>query len=93
MDLSAQLNHGVNHTDAMSLLKEHLAKIPHVLTDPAPDAEILEFNLAGPVLAVRPYVHNDHCWQVYFDTNRIIRETFGRANFPVPEQHVALRNF
>ncbi|MGD0887453.1 MAG: mechanosensitive ion channel family protein [Thermodesulfovibrionales bacterium] len=92
VDLKAQLNHGVNHAEAIRLLKEHLAKIPHVLTDPAPDVEILEFNLAGPVLAVRPYVHNDHYWQVYFDTNRIIRETFGEANFPVPEQHLALRN-
>ncbi len=92
VELKAQLNHGVNHAEAIRLLKEHLAKIPHVLPDPAPDVEILEFNLAGPVLAVRPYVHNDHYWQVYFDTNRIIRETFGEANFPVPEQHLALRN-
>ena len=92
VDLKAQLNHGVNYADAGKLLKERLMKIPHVLTDPAPDVEILEFNLAGPVLAVRPYVHNDHYWQVYFDTNRIIQETFGEANFPVPEQHLALRN-
>jgi len=92
IDLKAQLNHGVNHAEAIRLLKEHLAKIPHVLTNPAPDVEILEFNLAGSVLAVRPYVHNDNYWQVYFDTNRVIRETFGQANFPVPEQHLALRN-
>ena len=92
VDLKAQLNHGVNYADVGKLLKERLMKIPHVLTDPAPDVEILEFNLAGPVLAVRPYVHNDHYWQVYFDTNRIIRETFGEANFPIPEQHLALRN-
>ena len=56
------------------------------------DVEILDFNLAGPVLAVRPYCHTDHYWQVYFDTNRAIREAFGAAGFPVPEQHVALRN-
>jgi len=92
VDLKAQLNHGVNHAEAIRLLKQHLAKIPHVLTEPAPDVEILEFNLAGPVLAVRPYVHNDHYWQVYFDANRVIRETFGEANFPIPEQHLALRN-
>jgi small conductance mechanosensitive channel len=58
---------------------------------PAPDVEILEFNLAGPVLAVRPYCHTDHYWQVYFDTNRAIRESFGDAQFPVPERHFALR--
>jgi small conductance mechanosensitive channel len=43
-------------------------------------------------LAVRPYCHTDHYWQVYFDTNRAIREAFGAAGFPVPEQHVVLRN-
>jgi small conductance mechanosensitive channel len=44
------------------------------------------------VLAVRPYCHNDHYWQVYFDTNRLIRESFGEAGFAVPEQHLAVRN-
>lgn len=92
VDLKAQLNHSVDHNTAIRILKERLAKIPNVKTDPAPDVEILEFNLAGPVLAVRPYCHTDHYWQVYFDTNRAIRESFGAAGFPVPEQHLVLRN-
>ena len=92
MDLKAQLNHTVDHARAIKLLKERLAKIPNVITDPAPDVEILEFNLAGPVLAVRPYVHNDNYWQVYFDTNRVIRESFGEAGYPVPEQHMVMRS-
>ena len=90
MDLVAQLNHGVDHKDAMRRLKERLASIPNVMTDPAPDVEILSFNLAGPLLAVRPYCHTDHYWQVYFDTNRMIRESFGEAGYPVPEQHYAI---
>jgi small conductance mechanosensitive channel len=92
VDLKAQLPHGVDHVRAMQLLKERLARIPNVATDPAPEVEILDFNLAGPVLAVRPYVHNDYYWQVYFDTNRIIREAFGEAGFPVPEQHLVMRS-
>jgi small conductance mechanosensitive channel len=92
VDLKAQLNHTVDHVQAIKLLKEHLAKIPNVLAEPAPDVEILEFNLAGPVLAVRPYVNNDNYWQVYFDTNRVIRETFGEAGYPVPEQHMVMRS-
>jgi small conductance mechanosensitive channel len=91
VDLKAQLDHSVDHAQAIKLLKERLAKIPNVLAEPAPDVEILEFNLAGPVLAVRPYVHNDNYWQVYFDTNRVIRESFGEAGFPVPEQHMVMR--
>jgi small conductance mechanosensitive channel len=92
VDLKAQLNHSVDHNPAIQLLKERLPKISNVKTDPAPDVEVLEFNLAGPVLAVRPYCHTDHYWQVYFDTNRLIRESFGAAGFPVPEQHLAIRN-
>jgi small conductance mechanosensitive channel len=33
---------------------------------------------------VRPYCQNQHYWQVYFDTNRLIRETFGEAGYPAP---------
>ena len=92
VDLVAQLNHGVDHGTAIKLLKERLAKIPNVMPDPLPDVEILTFTLAGPVLAVRPYCHTDNYWQVYFDTNRVIRESFGEAGFPVPEQHLVVRN-
>ncbi len=92
VDLVAQLNHSVDHKTAIRLLKERLSKIPNVLADPAPTVEILEANLAGPVLCVRPSCSNDHYWQVYFDTNRLIRETFGEAGFPAPEQHYAVRN-
>jgi small conductance mechanosensitive channel len=91
VDLVAQLNHSVDHNQAISLLKERLTRIPNVLDTPAPDVEILEFNLSGPVLAVRPYCHNTDYWQVYFDTNKMIRETFGEAGYPVPEQHYSLR--
>jgi small conductance mechanosensitive channel len=92
VDLVAQLNHSVDHADAIQRLKARIASVPNVKSTPGPDVEILSFNLAGPLLAVRPYCHNDNYWQVYFDTNRVIREVFGEANYPVPEQHVALRN-
>lgn len=86
VDLLAQLHHDVDHNQAIALLKAKISQIPNVLTNPVPDVEILAFNLAGPVLAVRPYCHNDHYWQVYFDTNKTIRETFGEAGYPIPEQ-------
>lgn len=90
VDLVAQLNHDVNHKHAIALLKEKLATIPNVLVNPAPDVEILEFTPMGPVLAVRPYCNNDHYWQVYFDTNRLIRETCVEAGFSVPEHHFSI---
>ncbi|WP_107666993.1 mechanosensitive ion channel family protein [Cyanothece sp. BG0011] len=92
VDLVAQLNHGVNHAEAINLLQQRLNQIPNVIAEPSPDVEILEFNLAGPVLAVRPYCNNEHYWQVYFDTNKVIRETLADAGYAVPEQHYAIRN-
>jgi len=87
VDRTAQLAHGADHHKAIALLKTRLASIPNVLATPAPDVVILDFNLAGPVLAVRPYCHNENYWQVYFDTNEAIRDELGKAGFPVPETH------
>ena len=91
VELTAQLAHGVDPEAAILLLKPALALVPNVLAAPPPDVEILTFNLAGPVLAVRPYCNNANYWQVYFDTNKMIRDTFTNAGFPVPEQHYAVR--
>ena len=91
VELTAQLAHGVDPALAVALLKPALAKLANVIADPAPDVEILTLNPMGAVLAVRPYCNNQHYWQVYFDTNRLIRETFARAGFPVPEQHYSVR--
>jgi small conductance mechanosensitive channel len=87
VDRTAQLAHGVNVHDAIKRLKESLARIPNVITAPAPDVEVIDFNPLGPVLAVRPYTHTNHYWQVYFDTNKTITDTFGAAAYPVPEAH------
>src|SRR5262245_12382455 len=84
VDLTATINNAVDHRVAIRLLKQGLARIPNVLSSPAPDVDVLQFTPAGPLLCVRPYCANDHYWQVYFDTNRLIRETFSEAGFPAP---------
>ena len=78
-------------TKAAQLLKTGLQKIPNVLANPAPDVEILQFTLAGPVLAVRPYCRPADYWQVYFDANRLIQKGRPHGAFPFPEQHYAVR--
>jgi small conductance mechanosensitive channel len=84
VDLTATINNAVDHQRAIDLLKQRLARIPNVLATPAPDVDILQFTAAGPQLCVRPYCGPQHYWQVYFDANRMIRETFGEAGFPAP---------
>jgi small conductance mechanosensitive channel len=85
VDLTATINNTVDHHQAIRLLKDRLSRIPNVLSSPAPDVDVLQFTPAGPQLCVRPYCANQHYWQVYFDTNRLIRESFGEAGFPAPK--------
>jgi small conductance mechanosensitive channel len=92
VDLSAQIAHSVDTADAVARLKAAVGRVPNVLAEPAPDVEILNFNERGTVLVVRPYCNTDHYWQVYFDTNRVIRETFAAAGYPVPEAHQVTRS-
>lgn len=84
VDRTAQLAFGVSALDAIARLKPALAAIPNVMADPAPDVEILDFNERGTVLAVRPYCHTSHYWQVWFDTNKLIAATFGEAGYAAP---------
>lgn len=91
VDLVMQLNHDANVGETVSLLKTRLAQIANVLTAPAPVVEILEFNLNGPKLAVRPFCNNVDYWQVYFDTNRTIRDLASEQGYAAPEQHLVIR--
>ena len=84
VDLQAQLSGAADYRVAIEVLKIRIAAVPNVLVTPAVDVEILEFNLLGPVLAVRPYCHNAHYWQVYFDTNKVLKDALGDAGFPAP---------
>lgn len=92
VDRVAKLHESVDHKAAINLLKTRVSQIPNVLQSPPPEVDILDLAANGPVLAVRPYCTNSHYWQVYFDTNRVIRESFDEAGYPAPEQVMILRN-
>lgn len=91
VDLKAQVAHSVSPHDAIKRLAERVARIPNVIGQPAPSVQILEFNPMGAVIAVRPFCHNSHYWQVYFDTNKAISDVCGEAGYAVPETRHALR--
>ena len=82
VELTAQISGAADPRLAAARLVDRIAKIANVIPDPAPSVTILTFTPFGPVLAVRPFCHNDHYWQVYFDTNMAIREVLGDAAFP-----------
>jgi small conductance mechanosensitive channel len=84
VDITAQVAHSLDPAIVMKQMGERLARIPNVLAEPAPDLKILSHTPTGCVLAVRPYCHNNHYWQVYFDSQQSIREALGSGGFPAP---------
>ena len=92
VDRLAQLAGGVNTAEAVTRLKAAVAKIPNVSTTQPPEVSVIDLNLMGPVIAVRPYTHNDHYWQVYADTNEAIVRVCAEAGWPAPAPTQINRN-
>ena len=90
VELAAQLSGSADVHKAMALLKAAVSQVANITQTPAVDVEILEFNEFGPKLAVRPYCHTNHYWQVYFDTNKVIADTLSAAGFPVATRPVKI---
>ncbi len=84
VDRTAQLAVGVDPQAAIAQLRAAVAAIPNVAAEPAPEVTLLDINLNGTVIAVRPYTHTDHYWQVYFDTNAAIVRVAGEQGWPAP---------
>ncbi len=84
VDRTAQLAGGVDTKDAIARLRAVVARIPNVAESPAPEVNLLDMNLVGPVISVRPYTHTSHYWQVYFDTNEAIVQVARDAGWPAP---------
>ena len=91
VELVAQLDNSADVGKAIGLLKDGIKQVPNQVEGMEADVEVLEFSERGPRLAVRPYTHTAHYWQVYFDTNRMIVEVLGKAGFPVPRIPVAMQ--
>jgi len=84
VERTAQLAGGVDVKDAIARFNAAVEAIPNVVKAPAPEVSVLDINLVGPVIAVRPYCHTDHYWQVYFDTNEAILRVAKEAGWPAP---------
>ena len=91
VDRTAQLAGGVNPQDAIERFRAAIQRIPNVASSPAPEINLLDMNLVGPVIAVRPYTHTDHYWQVYFATNEAIVQVCRESGWPAPTPTQILR--
>lgn len=86
VDRTVQLAVGVDPAEAMARIAAVVSQVPNVLATPAPEVNLLETNLSGPVIAVRPYATEANYWQVTFDVNAAIAALGRDAGWPAPSQ-------
>jgi small conductance mechanosensitive channel len=91
VDVTVLLGSTVDFDRVIRLLRQRVSRIPHVLSEPAPEVDMLELTAAGPLLCVRPCCRNEHYGQVRFDINRAIRETFDEAGIQTPSVELLLQ--
>jgi small conductance mechanosensitive channel len=84
VDRQAQLAAGVDPMEAIERFRRAVASVPNVATTPAPEVSLLDMNLNGPVIAIRPYTNNNHYGQVYADVNEAIVRVAREAGWPAP---------
>lgn len=67
VDLTFGLNYAASLPKAREVLMGVMSAHPKVLKDPAPSVNIVQLNLEGAQLAVRPYSAPEDYWTVYFE--------------------------
>ena len=87
VDCVLKTYHSVNVAEVLTKLRAAVVKVPNVSTAQAPEVEVLSFTDEGPEFCVRPFCHNDHYWQVLFDTNKAIAATIAENKWPAPAAH------
>lgn len=84
VERTAQVSGAVDPQEAIARFQAAITAIPNVVTDPAPEVCVIDITALGPVIAVRPYCHAEHYWQVWADTNEAILRTVREAAWPAP---------
>ena len=68
-------------------MREILAADSRILTDPAPFVALHALDASSVNVVARVWVKTSDYWNVYFDINKAIYETFNEQgiNFPFPQ--------
>ena len=91
VDLTAMINNEVDHHDAIRIAQAASGDDPERARDACARRRRAAVHAGRPAALRAAVLRNAHYWQVYFDTNRAIREAFGEAGFPAPMPTYALR--
>lgn len=84
VDMAVGIAYGSDIGRAKDVAVETLRKIPGVLDDPAPMAEVSKLDNSSVLLTVRAWSKNADYWSVYFAAQQQVKEAFDSADISIP---------
>jgi len=87
---------GVSYSDDLELVKRTILDVvtghDKVLSDPAPQVEVVEMGDSSVNFVVRPWCSTENYWRVYFDVTQGCKERLEAAgcSIPFPQRDVHL---
>jgi small conductance mechanosensitive channel len=92
VDMTFGISYGDDIDKAISVMQEVLEQDPKVLKDPEPTVAVLEHGASAVRLVCRPWCDPEHYWDVYFNTQKRVKEEFDKVGItiPFPQQDVHL---
>ena len=92
VDMVAGISYGDDMSQAKGILEQILADHPKVLAEPAASVAVKELGNSSVNFVVRPWVHPDDYWTVWFEVTQKIKEEFDSqgVTIPFPQQDVHL---
>lgn len=87
VDWTFGVDYGEDYTRVRQVVESVLARDSRILADPAPFIALSALADSSVNIVVRAWVESADYWDVYFDINRAVYETFNAQgiNFPFPQ--------
>lgn len=83
VELNVTMPYAESFPKIKAIILEAIKDLPNVLQDPIPEVGIETFDSHSIVLAVRPYTHPDHYWDVTFAAHESIKAAFNTHGIQV----------
>jgi small conductance mechanosensitive channel len=84
IDLTVGIAYESDITKAKGILMDVMKADENVIADPAPFVGVSELADSSVNLAVRPWCHPDHYWDVYFDTLENCKNALDKGGVTIP---------
>lgn len=84
VDMTFGIGYNANIGQAIETISTILSNNEKVMSDPAPTVAVVELADSSVNLVVRPWAATSDYWDVYFSTQRIVKETFDEQGITIP---------